>query len=268
MPSSGFTAKELIVGIENKEIARLGSFTISPGEILALAGPNGAGKSTTIKTLARQLNPLSGKINLNDINIWDISARQFAQEIAYVPQNLGLSINLSVKELVSLGRNPHQDWWSWNNSQLDKERIDNALKLTNLSTLKDAFFAQLSGGEKQRALIAIALSQNANFILLDEPTAHLDFRYQIELAELLKDLRNNNLGVFVILHDLSLIASLADKVILLNKSEGNPSEVVAFGTADEVLQEKTLKEAYEVAITKIVDEKNQLVLFAPRKEHI
>ncbi|MBZ0189814.1 MAG: ABC transporter ATP-binding protein [Candidatus Obscuribacterales bacterium] len=229
------------------------SFSISKGSITAIAGPNGSGKSTLIKALARQIKSSSGKITLQDIDIWSLSPADYARRCAYVPQSFNPTSSLTVGELVALGRNPHQRWWSWNASREDLAATDQALCRAGLSTLKDRYIATLSGGERQRALIAIALAQEADFVLLDEPINHLDFKYQRAVVALLAELKKENKGVVVILHDLNVINSIADQVVMITKKNDQPGEIVEIGTSDQMLNAKTIKQVFDVDISEIVD---------------
>jgi iron complex transport system ATP-binding protein len=244
-----FSAEALSVGWTEKTVAQNIDLTVSSGEILVIAGPNGAGKSTILKTLVNQIAPLAGTIKLNGADTSAITPRQFASEIAYVPQSLELGQDLTVEELVSLGRNPHQQWWSWRASAEDRRQVEDALKKTETEALKDRYISRLSGGEKQRAMIAMALAQQPVFMMLDEPTAHLDFRHQLELIDLLLNLAQQNIGIIVVLHDLNLIARLADRVLLLEKLDGSPSVIAASGATTDVLTAENLRRVYKVHVS-------------------
>ena len=169
-----------------------------PNQIVAVAGPNGAGKSTLIKTMARQLKPLTGTVELNGKNIWTISTQEYAGKVAYVPQDIEASTELSVEQMVMLGRNPHQKWWQWYGANSDTDAVNKALNDTEMEKLRGKPICQLSGGERQRAALATALAQEPIFMFLDEPTSHLDFKHQIELLALLKRLRANGLGIMIV----------------------------------------------------------------------
>lgn len=258
-------AIELSVGFPHKLIAEALDINIAKGQISVIAGPNGAGKSTLIKTLARQLAPLKGQVMLDGINIATLSASQFARTVAYVPQLLELEQNLTVSELVMLGRNPHQAWWSWSASKDDRQAVSKALELTGTTKLSKSYLSSLSGGERQRAIIACALAQNAQFILLDEPTAHLDFRHQLELSCLLKELCNQHLGILVVLHDLNLIAQLAHQVFLLDQTANGISHIVASGTPEAVLEPNILRQVYQVEVSICVDEASGSRVYTPMR---
>lgn len=157
-------------------------------------------------------------------------------------------LNLTVKELVSLGRNPHQNWWSWNASQKDLDAIDSAMERANVETLKNRYLATLSGGEKQRALIAQALSQNSKVILLDEPISSLDFKHQLSVVQLLKELKDSGMAIVVVLHDLNIIDHISDQVILIGAQKEKPNYVCHQGRPKEILSSKTIKEVFDVNV--------------------
>jgi iron complex transport system ATP-binding protein len=253
------------------------NLTLEPGEVLAIQGPNGSGKSTLMKGLARQLKPSAGTISLDGQDIWNMSIVDFARQIAYVPQSLETPNDMTVYELVRLGRNPHQNWWSNQLSKADIATIDSALERCGLTRLSTKKLNELSGGERQRALIAMALAQEPHFILMDEPTANLDFRYQLEVIAIIKELKEQKIGIATILHDLNLSARIADQIALiglLSKTIGDkniadsspspsPSTIVAIGTPQEVLKEDLLRAVFDVELAFVRDDKNNLDLYVP-----
>lgn len=239
---------------------------VLPGAIHVIAGSNGVGKSTLVKTMARQLKPVCGEVMLNGANIWDVAPVEFARQVSYVPQSLELSQDLTVFELVMLGRTPHQRWWSWQVSQEDRDAVKDALEKTETWDLRTKYLSNLSGGERQRALLAGALAQQPRFILLDEPTAHLDFKHQLELADLLAQLKQQGLGLLLVLHDLNLIARIADYVVLLGKGQEAPSPVVSRGDVTTVLTQENLRRAYEVEVDVIEDPKSANRIYLARSQ--
>lgn len=253
------------------------NLTLEPGEVLAIQGPNGSGKSTLMKGLARQLKPSAGTISLDGQDIWNMSIVDFARQIAYVPQSLETPNDMTVYELVRLGRNPHQNWWSNQLSKTDIATIDSALERCGLTRLSSKQLNELSGGERQRALIAMALAQEPHFILMDEPTANLDFRYQLEVIAIIKELKEQKIGIATILHDLNLSARIADQIALIgclsktiadkniadSSPSAAPSTIVAIGTPQEVLKEDLLRAVFDVELAFVRDDKNNLDLYVP-----
>lgn len=247
-------AQSLSIGYE-ETAAVVADFSsvFEAGTISVIAGPNGSGKSTIIKCLARQLKPLSGNVTIDGSNIWNLSAKEFATKVSYVPQSVEPSQDLTVEEMVMLGRNPHQAWWSWQVNDADLAVAQKAMERTGVASMKQKYLSQLSGGERQRALIACALAQETKYLLLDEPTAHLDFRYQLELMQLCKELKEQGLCIVTVLHDLNLIARIADQVVLLAKAEASPSRIAAKGTCAEILTQEKILEVFQVDVAILND---------------
>lgn len=253
MTQEGICVTNLTVGWQSRIIAKVPSLTVAPGSIIVVAGPNGAGKSTLVKTLARQIAPLSGKISIDNADITTFSAAAFARKVAYVPQMMSMLQDLTVAELVQLGRNPHQSWWSWKASDSDAEAVSSALERTGMTKLRTHFLSSLSGGERQRAAIAMALAQRASFILLDEPTAHLDFKHQLELTDLIKSLSAQSIGLLLVLHDLNLMSRIADQILFLKKGAAEFSTPTAYGDAADVLKTEILRDVYDVEVSVFTD---------------
>jgi iron complex transport system ATP-binding protein len=249
-----------------KPVCKIDSLALNKKEITVLCGPNGAGKSTLLKTIARQIAPLSGAVRIGGQDLSTIQPLQLAKTLAYVPQFIEMRRCLTVGEWVALGRNPHQKWWSWSISEDDRNKIANALQRTSVSELKSKMIDELSGGERQRVLIATALAQEPSFLLLDEPTAHLDFRHQLELLDLLKTLREEGLGILIVLHDLNLTARIADQVVLLNERNGNGcSELAARGSVADVLSVELLKKVYGVEMEIVQSKDSSQTCYLPSR---
>lgn len=257
-------ASELVCGwLESRPICKIDSLKIERGATTVLCGPNGVGKSTLLKTLAAQIIPLKGNITIDSTNTVDMDRRSIARKLAYVAQFTESRKNMTVEEYVFMGRNPHQDWWSWTQSKEDKEKVERALERTDCQDLRKNFLDNLSGGERQRVAIAAAIAQDPHYILMDEPTAHLDFHHQLELVELLKQLRAEKIGIMVALHDLNLAARAADQIILLKKSKGKESTVAAQGAVNEVFTAEILADVYDVEVRIVQD--NGTPNFIPSK---
>jgi iron complex transport system ATP-binding protein len=214
------------------------NLSVSAGEWLSIIGPNGSGKSTLLKLLSRLLSPRTGKIFLDGKEIHSQPAKVVAQKLALLPQQQTTPERVTVQQLVSLGRAPHQPWWQWELNSEDKIKVEAALKQTQIDHLSDRLVDELSGGERQRAFLALALAQNAKVLLLDEPTTYLDIRYQLELLELLKHLnQKQKLTLITVLHDVNLAARYSDRLALLNRGHlwaaDSPANVL---TADNLAQ--------------------------------
>ncbi len=253
----------LRAGWGNCVVSAIDNLQLTGGRCIVLAGPNGAGKSTIVKTLARQIKPVSGSVTLGGRDLGQWPAREFARKVAYVPQTVEIYRQLTVEEWVALGRNPHQNWWSWQASGDDQAAVAVALARTGLTELSNKFIDGLSGGELQRATIAMALAQQPEFLLLDEPSAHLDFRHQLELVELLLDLRRSGMGLLIVLHDLNLIARVATEVVLLKRDANGVGQVAYKGSPEEVLQPAILRTVYEVEVSILPDPDTGLIGYLP-----
>jgi iron complex transport system ATP-binding protein len=209
-------------------------FGVAPGEMLAIVGPNGAGKSSLLRCLYRYHRPQAGQIRLDGADIWAMKPRDCARRIATVLQEGASDFGLSVAEIVELGLIPHQDIGSGDNYA----PVEAALALMDLTTFAAREFATLSGGEKQRVMIARALVQQPDLLILDEPTNHLDIRHQLEVLALLSRLPTT---VIVCLHDLALASAHADRVLVLDQGR-----MTAIGAPVEVLTPAAIKATFAV----------------------
>ena len=236
-------AQELTCSYAGHPIISQISMQVHPGEVLALIGPNGVGKSTLLRTLARLMRPRQGNVVLASRDIWQISARDTARELAFAPQSAGEPWAGTVEQMVALGRAPHRGWLLPLNAQ-DAQVTHQALELVGLLHLRNRISTKLSGGEQQRMVLARVLAQEPCVLLLDEPTAHLDLKYQTDILSLVRRLaRQKDLAVIVSLHDLNLAAIYADRVALL--SDG---KLAAIGSPGEVLTSERLTQVYGVPI--------------------
>lgn len=257
-------AKDLVVGWDPVHtICKIAELRIKPQTITVLCGPNGVGKSTLLKTIAVQIPAIGGSLSIDGADISTMDRKELARKLAYVPQFSESRRSLSVEEWVVMGRNPHQDWWSWSMSKKDQEQVELALTRTSCMQFRKQNIDTLSGGERQRVAIATALAQEPSYILLDEPTAHLDFRHQLELMDLLKQLAKEGLGILVVMHDLNLTARLADEVLLLKKLASAPSEIAACGPVDTVLTSSILQEVYGVEVN--ISNHNGVISYVPTR---
>ncbi|MBY0546093.1 MAG: ABC transporter ATP-binding protein [Candidatus Obscuribacterales bacterium] len=258
-------ATDLITGWRNRPVSQLNHVELSRGQCIVLAGPNGSGKSTILKTLTRQIKPIAGSIFLNGRPLDSWSSSEFASKVAYVPQAVEIYRRITVQEWVALGRNPHQQWWSWQSSAQDLQTVERALEKTGLGALREKFMDEISGGEQQRATIAMALAQEPQFLLLDEPSAHLDFRHQLDLVELLLQLREGGMGLLIVLHDLNLISRLATEIKFLKQGDNGIGSVACAGSPATVLNPEVLRTVYDVDVSILPDAASGLTGFLPTK---
>lgn len=227
--------KDVCLGYGRKVVLEGLSFRVGAGEMVGLIGPNGCGKSTVIRALSRIIVPHSGRLSLNGQDITRLPRQELARRLAVVPQMPLLPSAFTAFEIVLMGRNPHLGLFQYEGPK-EIAIAWRAMEKTGTQVLADRRVGELSGGEIQSLLIARALAQETQAILLDEPTANLDIGRQGEILEMLKALcRENKLAVLAALHDLNLAAQYCDRLLLLNDghlfAEGTPGEVI---TADSI----------------------------------
>jgi iron complex transport system ATP-binding protein len=234
---------ELSAGYGARLILHAVSFTIDAGQVLALVGPNGAGKSTLIRVLSGVLPARGGEARLNGTDLLRLSPAERARQVAVVPQLVHLPEAFTVSEIVLMGRTPHLPLWA-GEGRRDCEVAWAAMCRARVEGLAERRVDELSGGEQQRVVLARALAQEPQVLLLDEPTAHLDLKHQIGVLELVRTLaREENLAVLMTLHDLNQAALYADQVALMQRGE-----IVAQGTAQDVFTPDQLSRVYGVDI--------------------
>lgn len=223
--------------IKEKAIINDISLTIQRGEIIGVIGPNGSGKSTFLKTVYRVLKPCSGMVTLDETNIYRMSSKQLSQKMAVVSQETNMLFDFSVMEMVMMGRSPHKKLLETYTHE-DQQIVMEALEQVGMEDYADRSFLTLSGGEKQRVMIARTLAQKAEILILDEPTNHLDIHHQLQILDVVKGL---NLTVMTALHDLNLASSYCDRILVLNSGS-----TVAFGTPEAVLTKELLADVFRV----------------------
>ena len=233
--TGGYTHSPIIQGLD-LEIRR--------GEFFALLGPNGSGKTTLFKLITGQLQKKSGNILLDGKEISTYSKLAKAKKVAVLSQEASVSFDYTVEEIVSLGRYPHQKGILKNLSKEDRKIIEEVMDITKVSAFRKKQFRMISGGEKQRVLLAKALAQEPEFLLLDEPTNHLDIKHTFQLLDLLKE-RQQTMGltVFAILHDLNVASLYADRFALLH--DGRLLEV---GDVELLRKVEQLQKVYQVQV--------------------
>jgi iron complex transport system ATP-binding protein len=241
-------------GLRLKDI----SFNAAGGEFIALIGPNGCGKTTLLKLLLGLLSPTAGVIELFGQPLANLDSPARAKTIAYVAQQPAASFPLAVRELVTLGRYPHGA--GWRQTTQDEQAITAALQKTGAAHLSERPFNALSGGEKQKVLIARALAQSARLLLLDEPTLHLDLNYQLQILSGLRKLcQDQGMTVITVIHDINLVGLFADKALCLKDGE-----LRAFGAVADVVSPAGIKELLNVDMNMIEDTSNNRRYLIPK----
>ena len=236
-PCAHLQAKNLSWQAAANYIVRDVSLHVAQGELVGLLGPNGSGKSTLLRMIYRILKPASGSVQVHGSDVWHGSARDNARAMAVLAQENSGEFELLVRDMVLMGRTPHQSAFARDSAE-DFRIVAQALERVDAQYLSERMFSTLSGGEKQRVLMARALTQQAPLLVLDEPTNHLDVRHQFELMNLIRSL---GLTALAALHELPLAAHYCDRLYLLKDGA-----LVAQGTPAEVLTPETIADAYGV----------------------
>lgn len=222
-----------------KEILSDLDFQLFSGELTCLLGPNGVGKSTLIKAILGQIHPWKGNIQLDQRSITGYSVEELAKRISVVLTDPVFPGNMTVGQLVALGRTPHTGWSGKLNST-DREIVEKALSDTKIHYLRDERLSEISDGQRQKAMIARALAQDGKLMILDEPTAHLDLVNRFEIMTLLRDLAHSQQkAILVVTHDLDIALEMADRFWLLNCGtpliSGKPEDLIISGQINQLL---------------------------------
>jgi len=218
------------------------SLSIKAGQMVGLLGPNGAGKSTLLRLTSGVLKPREGQVKLNNSDLRQLRRSAIAREVAVVPQEVQMPFAFTVREMVFLGRTPYLGPFA-TETESDWLAVERALELTDTGRLADRIYNNLSMGERQRVLLAMALAQEPRLLLLDEPTAHLDISHQIDMLELLREQNHQGLTVMAAMHDLNLAALYFERLVLL--SQGS---IVADGPPAEVLKADRISQVFKTNV--------------------
>ncbi|NNM19141.1 MAG: ABC transporter ATP-binding protein [Croceitalea sp.] len=237
-------ANNLAIGYGNQEIISNLDFKLPLGELCAIVGINGVGKSTLLRTLGHLQPMLGGTINLGDKALLEHSNKEIARQISLVLTEPIASKNLTVAELIALGRQPYTNWLG-NLTQEDKVHVKKCIDDFELTHLKNKKCHQLSDGQLQRALVARAMTQDTPLILLDEPTTHLDLYHKVQILKLLQKLAHSfNKTIVFTTHEIELAIQLCDKMIVLDNDSnpfGNPCELIEAGHFDRLFPKEMVQ---------------------------
>lgn len=234
------SVKDLEIMIGTEAIVKSISFQTQKQQFVGIIGANGCGKSTMLKGIYKGIKPHAGQVFLDELDLLAVSEKKVAQRLGVVNQFNELNFDLSVFQMVLLGRTPHKKLLE-SDTQADLEIVKEALAKTNLTSYADRSFLSLSGGEKQRVILARTIAQQPNYMILDEPTNHLDIRYQLEILTCVKNL---GIGVLAALHDLELAAHYCDYVYAMKQGK-----IIAEGKPEKLFTESLIKEIYGVNCT-------------------
>lgn len=248
----------LSIGYVDRLIVEDLNLSIPQGKITALVGANGSGKSTILKTMARIMKPRNGTVFLDGKSIHSQSTKEIAKELAILPQNPVAPDGLSVFELISYGRFPHQKGFG-SLTKEDKKYIEWALQVTGMVDFYDRPVDQLSGGQRQRAWIAMALAQGTDMLFLDEPTTYLDMAHQLEVLKLLEHLNEEEKRTIVmVVHDLNHATRFAQHMVAIKTGR-----VVCEGSPSEVMTSEVLREVFGIEADIIPDPRSGVPLCLP-----
>ena len=228
------------------------SLTINPGEVVGLVGPNGSGKTTVLRALYGRMPVSGGSVALDGRRIDRLPRRTIAKSIAVSLQEHDGSNELTVEQLVALGRTPHVGWRGVL-GRSDYQAISQAMEVCGVSEVATVPMAELSGGQRQRAMLAQTMAQEGDYILLDEPTNHLDLKYQ---HEVLSTVSGQSAGVGVVLHDLNLANAYCDRVVLLSAGR-----VVAAGKPVDVLVPDVVEPVYGMSVHRVLGGEREHLVF-------
>lgn len=231
------TVNKVVVSIAGVSIVNEISLHVGKGKFVGMIGPNGCGKSTLLKTIYKVIKPERGAVLLNDMDVLKTKPRLISQKMAVVGQFNETSFDFTVHEMVMMGRTPHKQLLE-SDHKADYEIVNEALRRVEMLEYSERSYFTLSGGEKQRVILARAVAQQPELLVLDEPTNHLDIKYQLQLLSVVKSLR---IGTLAALHDLSLAAMYCD--ILYAVKAG---QIVASGTPDHILTKELIRHVYEI----------------------
>lgn len=224
------TIENITAGYHSKPVIQDINLKITAGEFLGIIGPNGSGKSTLIRVIGRYKKPWSGHIWLRGEDIHQMHAGTVAKSVAVVPQEIQVAFPYTVEEIVFLGRLPYLKWWRKEDEE-DYRIVEGCLKRIYAGDICGKLWHELSSGEKQKVVIAKALAQEPEILLLDEPTSHLDINHQLEIMQILSQMnRNEGVTIVAVLHDLNLASIYCSRLAALNHgnlfSVGSPEEVI------------------------------------------
>lgn len=233
---------EIDCSYDGEKVLREVSLAVKRGDLVGLIGPNGSGKTTLLRAIGRVLRPNTGEVRLAGQDIYLVGQKRVAQQVATVPQEMTIAFDFTVQEVVLMGRTPHLKRFTGEDAA-DFSIVEQAMRRARVLHLKERSITQLSGGEKQKVIIAQALAQRPELLLLDEPTSHLDIHHQLEILDLVQSLSQRGVAVIASFHDLNLAAQYCDYILLLS---GGRLRVT--GTPEEIFTADRIKEHFGVTV--------------------
>lgn len=236
-----FETKNLTVGYEHRVVLEQISLSVKKGEIVTLIGPNGAGKSTLLKSLAKQIAPLGGQIYIGEDEMSNLSYQKLSQKMAVVLTEPISPELMEVREVVAMGRYPYTDALG-RMSRQDWQMVEEAMELAGITHMAKQEYQTLSDGQKQRVLLARAICQQTEVLVLDEPTSYLDIRYKIQLLNLLRKMaREKKRTILLSLHEIDLAQKISDKILCIKDEK-----IIGYGTPEEIYTQDKIAELYDL----------------------
>ncbi|MBD5521388.1 MAG: ABC transporter ATP-binding protein [Lachnospiraceae bacterium] len=238
-----FYTKKMCVGYDNKPLIKDIEIALPKGEILSLIGPNGAGKSTVLKSIARQLRLLGGTVYLGENVLTEMKADTLAKKMSVVfTEKVKVELK-SCRDMVATGRYPYTGWFGVLSKE-DERIVDEVMELTHITDIAEKDFDKISDGQKQRVMLARAICQEPEIVILDEPTSYLDIKYKLEFLSLLEEMREKRgLTVIMSLHELELAKIVSDKILCL-KGE----YVEKYGTPEEIFESDFIERFFGIDV--------------------
>lgn len=233
--------KDLYYNYKEKPVLEDINFELMLGEILGIIGPNGCGKTTLLGNLNKNLSPKGGCVMIRDTDLENLKKKEIAKEIAVIPQTNEIKFSFTVREIVSMGRMPFQEAFQ-GESYDDIAIIDDAIEKAGISDMAERYINTMSGGERQKVIIARALAQTPKILLMDEPTLHLDISAQFDILDLISDLsKREGLTVVIVSHDLSMAARYCDRIMMIHNHR-----IHAMGNTEDVLTPDNMRTVFGV----------------------
>ena len=258
MTASLIDMSDVVFSYGEEQVIKQISLEIQSGEFVGIIGPNGSGKSTLLRLIGALIQNQQGRIQFKQENIREISRKSLARSIAWLPQEVTMVFPFKVEEIVMMGRHPYLSPLSFEDEN-DWDIPRRAMEETDTMSLSHRRFNEISGGEKQRVMMAGALAQNPELLLLDEPTSSLDIKYQLEILNILRRLNKQNGKTIVIaIHDLYLASKYCDRLILLNEGR-----IIQDGPPVKVLRQDILEKVYGVQIKIFHDQEDGGIVVSP-----
>jgi len=246
---------DLVFGYSDEDTLKGVNITIKPGEFVALMGPNGSGKTTMMRCINKILKIKSGSVKIDEEDILRLKMEDIAKICTTVPADTPLDFALTVRDFVSLGRAPYVNtlWWE---TDEDEKIVDQAMWDLGITRYENRRLHELSSGERARVLLAKGVVQTPKLMLVDEPSAHLDIKYKVQVMEILRDLTNKGLTVLIASHDINLLTRFCDKIMLLSKGR-----IIDYGLPKDVVTKESIREVFDIEVELV--ECNGIVYILP-----